>query len=114
MEMTLKPSQKRRLACEQAIYRRFNNMEECIQACRRYADAHNLDIGFSKHSVRQYVGAYTNFSMKRLTVLAAVLGVTNLIEIDEVFTAPKYRGEGLEWIGERGHRVKDFDLGNMK
>jgi hypothetical protein len=51
--------------------------------------------------------------MKRLKILAELLGVTNYQELDEVFTAPKRRGEGEYWLGENGNRVKDVDMTMM-
>lgn len=109
MKTEMRPGQKRRLAAEQAIYKKFPSMEACIRACRKYSEDRNLGVGFCQNSVRQYVACTVNFSMKRLTVLCDVLGVVNPIEIDEIFTAPEHRGVGLEWIGERGNKVKDFD-----
>lgn len=108
--INLKPEQKRRFAAEQAIYRKFNNFRECADACQSYADKMKLGITFNRLSIQQYVGCQTNLSMKRLKILADVLGVTNYRELDEVFTAPRHRGEGDYWIGENGNRVKDIDI----
>jgi hypothetical protein len=49
-------------------------------------------------------------SLKRLKVLAAVLGITNYPELDEVFVAPEHRGEGLFWEGENGNKIKDITI----
>jgi hypothetical protein len=109
--MGLRPGQKRRLAAEQAIYRRFENFKACNDECIRYCKMHGLeDVTFNKMTVQQYVGCQTNMSLKRLKVLAAVLGITNYPELDEVFEAPEHRGEGLFWIGENGNKIKDIDI----
>jgi hypothetical protein len=109
--MGLRPGQKRRLAAEQAIYRRFENFKECNDACARYCQMHGLeDVTFNKMTVQQYVGCQTNMSLKRLKVLAAVLGITNYPELDEVFVAPEHRGEGLFWEGENGNKIKDITI----
>ena len=106
----LKPGQKRRLAAEQAIYKRFNNFRECNDACIDYCKKKGLDLTFNTVTIQQYVGCQTNLSLKRLKVLAAVLGVTNYPEMDEIFVAPKHRGEGDYWIGENGNKIKDVDM----
>ncbi len=108
--MNLKPLEKRRLACEQAVFRKFDTMQECVEACQEYADKKELDLTFNKNTVRHYVGCYTNLSLKRLLVLSEVLGVPDIKELDEVFTAPKHRGEGYDWEGSNGTRVKDFNI----
>lgn len=111
--LALKPLQKRRLAAEQAIYRRFNNFTDCAIACQKKADAMGVDVTFNRLSIQQYVGVQTNLSVRRLKVLAELLGVTNYSELDEVFTAPRHRGEGDWWIGQNGNKVKDIDMTMM-
>lgn len=109
--IALKPKQKRRLAAEQAIYKKFGNFRDCNDACIRYANSHGMeDVTFNTVSIQQYVGVQTNLSLKRMKILAAVLGITNYAEMDEVFVAPAHRGEGLYWEGENGTKVKDIDL----
>lgn len=108
--IALKPNQRRRFAAEQAIYKKFNNFRECADACQAYADKMKIDITFNRLSIQQYVGCQTNLSIKRLKILAEVLGVTNFRELDEVFTAPERRGEGEYWLGENGNKVKDIDF----
>lgn len=109
--MQLKPGQRRRLAAEQAIYKKFSNFREANEACIRYANSHGMeDVTFNTVSIQQYIGCQTNLSLKRLKILASVLGVTNYAEMDEIFVAPKHRGEGLYWEGENGTKVKDIDL----
>lgn len=109
--LTLKPCQKRRLGCEAAIYRKgFNNFREVSEACNIHAKKCESDVTFNRHCIQQYVGTQTNLSMRRLKILAEVLGVSNLRELDEVFVAPKYRGEGQYWLGEEGNRIKDLDM----
>lgn len=112
--VALKPNQKRRLAAEQAIYKRgFSNLIECAQACDEHAKKMELDITFNKHAIQQYVSVRCDLSIKRLKVLAELLGVTNYRELDEVFTAPARRGEGQYWLGDNGSRVKDIDMTMM-
>ena len=109
--MSLKPEQKRRLAAEQAIYRRgFNNFREVADECNIHAKRVESNATFNRLAIQQYVGCQTNLSMKRLKILAEVLGITNYQELDEVFTAPRRRGEGEYWLGENGNRVKDIDM----
>jgi hypothetical protein len=108
--MGLRPGQKRRLAAEQAIYRRFENFKECNDACARYCQMKGLSVTFNNMTIQQYVGCQTNMSLKRLKVLAAVLGITNYPELDEVFVAPEHRGEGLFWEGENGNKIKDITI----
>lgn len=105
-----KPSEKRRLGLEQAIYRKFNSIEECDTACRIYAIQHNKDVTFSKYLLTKYLSGNINFSLKRMFILGKVLGVKDLEEIDEVYTAPRHRGYGYDWIGDNGHRIKDINL----
>lgn len=107
---SLRPGQRRRLAAEQAIYKRFNTFAACADACNAYARENGYDVHFNRLSIQQYVGCQTNLSMKRLKVLADLLRITNYKELNEVFVAPKVRGAGLWWIGEDGHRVQDLDL----
>ena len=111
--LSLKPEQKRRLAAEQAIYRKFNNFRECADACNLHAKKVESNATFNRLCIQQYVGVQTNLSMKRLKILAELLGVTNYQELDEVFTAPKRRGEGEYWLGENGNRVRDLDMTMM-
>ena len=108
------PGQKRRLAAEQAIYNRFPNFKECGKACNAYCKARMLNITFNDMAVHQYVGCKTNFSVPRLKILAAVLGVTDLVQLDEVFVAPNHRGEGLPWVGESGRKVPDLVLPKLE
>ena len=107
---SLKPLQKRRLAAEQAIYRKYNNFRECADACQKYCNAKGLKIGWNRLSIQQFVGCQTNLSMKRLAVLADMLGITDYKHFSEVFTAPKHRGEGEYWMGEHGNRVRDLEI----
>lgn len=112
--ITLKPQQKRRLAAEQAIYRKgFNNFAEVADACNLHAKKMELNVTFNRLAIQQYVGCQTNLSMKRLKVLAELLGVTNYQELDETFVAPCRRGHGEYWLGENGNRVKDLDMSMM-
>jgi hypothetical protein len=112
--MTLKPCQKRRLAAEQAIYRRgFNNFREVADACNEFAKKCESSVTFNRLAVQQYVGCQTNLSMKRLKLLAEMLGITNYQELDEIFTAPVRRGCGEYWLGESGNKIKDLDMSMM-
>lgn len=111
--MGLKPGQKRRLAAEQAIYNKFPSMAACNDACIKYCEKRCLDATFNKVTVQQYVGCQTNLSVKRLKILAEVLGVTNFLELDEIFIAPKHRGEGDYWVGDQGNRVPDIKLPSL-
>lgn len=108
--MNLKPGAKRRLACEKAVYNKFKNFVEVNDACIDYIKKKGLDISFSSNYIKNYIAAQSNMSMKRLNILCEVLGVTNYSQIDEIFTAPDVRGIGLDWVGERGTRVKDYDM----
>lgn len=109
---SLKPEQKRRLAAEQAIYRKgYANFRSVTDDCIRYCEKHKLDVTFNALAVQQFIGCQTNLSMKRLEVLCKVLGITNYSEFAEVYTAPKRRGEGGLWVGTNGNTVKDIDLG---
>jgi hypothetical protein len=112
--MGMKPEQKRRLAAEQAIYRKFDNFRECADACQALADKKETGITFNRLAIQQYVGCQTNLSMRRLKILTEVLGVSNWTELDEIFVAPKHRGEGLYWLGENGNRIRDIDMTMMK
>lgn len=113
MGMTLKPNQKRRLAAEQAIYTRYDNFKECAKACQELAKKKETSITFNPLSIQHYVGVQTNLSVRRLKILAELLGVTNYQELDEIFEAPRRRGEGEYWLGENGNRVKDLDMTMM-
>lgn len=109
--MSLKPEQKRRLGAEQAIYRKFNNFRDCADACNVLAEKKGVDITFNRLSIQQFVGCQTNLSMKRLTILAELLGITNYRELNEIFVAPRNRGCGDWWLSEdSGNRVKDIDM----
>lgn len=112
--MNLKPEERRRLICEQAVYRRFDSMKECSDACQDYVDKHGINMTFHRDTIRQYVACYSNLSVKRLKIVSEVLHVPDLKELDEVFIAPKHRGEGLDWIGVSGTRVKDIDIRTTK
>lgn len=110
---SLKPEQKRRLGAEQAIYRKFNTFKECAIACENLASKVDYKATFNERTIQQYVGVQTNLSVRRLRILAELLGVTNYGELDEIFTAPKRRGEGEWWHGENGNRVRDIDMTMM-
>ena len=112
--ITLKPGQKRRLAAEQAIYQKFPNFRDCADACQVLASKLDTNITFNRLAIQHYVGCQTNLSIKRLKILAEVLGVTNYKELDEIFTAPRHRGEGEYWLGEDGNRIRDIDMTMMK
>lgn len=113
MGLQLKPEQQRRLAAEQAVYRKFNNFGECAEACDNLAIKLGVNATFNRLSIQHYIGCQTNLSMKRLKILAEVLGITNYREMDEVFVAPKRRGEGDWWLGSDGNRIKDLDMTMM-
>jgi hypothetical protein len=106
----MRPQQKRRLGAEQAIYRKFPNFRECARACEEHAKKTDIKATFNERCIQQYVGCQTNLSIRRLRILAELLGVTNFNELEEIFTAPKYRGEGLWWDGDQGNRVRDLDM----
>ena len=108
----LKPEQKRRLAAEQAIYKKgYPNFSAVAADCQEYCEKHKLDITFNRLSIQQFIGCQLTLSMKRLEILCKVLGITNYSEFAEVYTAPKRRGEGGLWIGTNGNTVKYIDLG---
>ena len=108
----LKSEQKRRLAAEQAIYRKgYANFKSVTEDCIRYCEKHKLDVTFNTLAVQQFIGCQTNLSMKRLEILCKVLDITNYAEFAEIYTAPKRRGEGGLWVGTNGNTVKDIDLG---
>lgn len=46
-------------------------------------------------------------SFKRLKVIADLLGVKNIMELEERFTEPDVAGVGGLWIGEFGSVVRD-------
>lgn len=108
--VTLKPCQKRRLVAELTIYGMFDTFKECVDACNELAKSKGSTITFNKLSIQQYIGCQTNFSMKRLNILAELLNVTNYRNIDEVFVAPEHRGIGKDWIGDNGNTVRDMDM----
>lgn len=108
------PCEKRRLGCEAAVLRKFKTMADCTRACIKYSDDNDLGITFVADAVSRYIKGNTNFSSKRLHVLATILGVTNYREIDEIYTAPEHRGFGYPWQGEFGSTCKDIDFMHIK
>jgi len=102
---------KRRLACEQAIARRgYKTFKECTEACERHARKLNSQTSWSNLAVQHYVTCYADFSMRRVKVLADLLGFSDIKEMDEKFTPPKMRGIGDNWVGDEGSIAKDYDL----
>lgn len=106
----MKPSEKRRLGAEQAVFRKFKSFAQCCKACDIYSRKLNLDVQWQAQTIARYVNATTNLSTKRLHVLQTILGVKDTKEIDEIYTAPQVRGEGLDWVGEFGTKVPDIRI----
>lgn len=106
----LQPNERRRLAAEQAVTRKFRTFLDCTRSCRKYAEKKGLDLTFSDDFVSRYINAAYNLSMPRLKVLAAVLGITNYRDLDEIFIAPEDRGKGYPWVGENGTTANDIKL----
>ena len=106
----MKPNERRRLGAEQAIYRKFKTFTACSNACDQYSKKIGLDINWDIRAIARYVAAAVNLSTKRLHVLSTILGVKDTKELDEIFTAPSVRGEGLDWVGEFGTRVTDIKV----
>lgn len=106
----MKPCEKRRLGAEQAVFRKFKTFASCANACDQYCKKLKLDMTWDVRSISRYVSATNNLSTKRLHILSTILGVKDTKELDEIFTAPMTRGEGLDWVGEFGTRVSDIKL----
>ena len=110
----MNPVVKRRLGAEQAIrLAGFRSFVECAEACERLARAKGKDIKFNKVSIQHFVSCRCNFSMKRLEILAELLGIRDFRLLTEVYTAPIPRGVGKYWEGEYGNKVKDFDASSL-
>lgn len=111
---SLKPGQRRRLAAEQAIYRKnYDNFRQVSEDCAKLCLKKGADTTFNTLAIQQYIGCQTNLSITRLEILCEVLGITNYKEFNEIYVAPRHRGEGDLWIGTNGNTVKDIDLGRL-
>ena len=106
----------RRLVCEKAIDNKgFTTFKEVSEACEAYARKHGEDVTFNERAIQSYVAVNTNLSMKRLRILAAVLGVRDLLDLDEIYDPPVPRGVGKNWVGRNtGTVVKDYDASAIK
>jgi len=108
--MQISGDKKRRLACEQAIDRKFKTFKACAEACEKHARKMGIPSTWSQLSVQHYATCYADFSMRRIKVLADLLGFTDLKEMDEKYTPPAVRGAGLNWVGDEGSIARDFEL----
>lgn len=101
---------KRRLIAEQALMLKgFKTFRECSKACEALARSKGLDLTFSPNTIQHYITCHCNLSVKRLSILAELVGVKNIMALDERFTPPRVRGVGDYWVGDNGSRVKDID-----
>lgn len=102
----------RRLGCEQAICRKFGGIsfKEVSKLCEKEARRLGKDITFHDTAVQQFVSGNRDFSMKRLEILGSLLGVHNLMELNEVYVAPERRGCGELWKGSMGSTAKDYEI----
>lgn len=102
--------QGRRLAAEQAIRMAgFETFKDCGDACEKLARSKGLDVTFNSLAIQHYVTCNTNFSVKRMKLLAELLNVKDFVQMDEAFMPPKPRGVGKDWVGDNGTVVKDYD-----
>lgn len=114
----------RRLACEQALRKRFGSMSwgKMVEEIEKYDKRKHGDaaLPWNKRALNNYVGAYLvkdskgtmrhyNFSTNRLYILSDILG-QDIKEMDEIYEYPSIRDCGLDITGNHGSRVKDRDL----
>lgn len=105
----------RRLACEKAIQRRgFKTYEEVAKACEKQARKVGKEVTFSRFSIQNYVSCYHDLSLKRIEILADLLGVSNYKELNEIYEPPKVLDVGDYWQGNQGTRIQDIDSRETK
>lgn len=105
-----KPKKKKqmRLGCLQAFeLRGFRTYKDMAKACEKHAMKMGLDLTFNDRAIQNYIHCYSNMSFKRLKVVADLLGVKNIMELEERFTEPDEAGVGGLWLGEFGSVVRD-------
>lgn len=101
----------RRIVCEAAIARRgYKTFPEVAEACEKKARQLGVDATFNSYSIQHYVGDVGDLSAKRLRILAQVLGVRDVFEIDERYKIPEVRNAGHYFEGEFGGRIKDMQI----
>ena len=105
--------EKRRLACEIAMYRAgFNNAAQLARAFNRYCKERGIDEQIDSSLMAHYLGCRANFSVSRLSILCRVLNVSQeeALRLDDIYTAPRNRFLGEDWVSERERiRIKDLD-----
>ena len=100
----------RRLAAEAAIARKgIPTFAACDALCQRRARQLGSKVTFGSLSTQHFIASTHNFSIDRLNILADVLGVDDIKELDEIYTTPKQRFVGQLWIGEYGSVIRDID-----
>lgn len=100
----------RRLATEKAINRMgFDTYKEVNDACNAICEKRGHKFRFHSKNVEHYVNCRTGMSVERLIVLAEVLRVRDLRDLEEVFVPPVPRGVGKYWVGNLGNKVIDYD-----
>lgn len=111
--MTLKSCEQRRLGCEQQIYRKFESVKDFTDKLNTVAVKNfGYDIGevnFKPGRINAYLSGNCDLSFKLMKILGFTLGVSDLREIDELYTAPRIRGRGEAWIGSMGSRAADIN-----
>lgn len=91
---------KRRLVADKAIMLNgFSNTKEVVAACEAVARMENSKCTFHWRSVSLYVAGKTNFSWARLKILAKVLRIKDIEEMDEIYTYDERAGV---WYGNQG------------
>lgn len=101
----------RRLTCEATIYSRgYDNFHEVAKACEIWSARYGEPITFNKLSIQHYIACVVDMSFRRMKILAELLGVRDLVAMDEKFKEPETLNVGLEWIGEYGTRVRDINM----
>ncbi|WIV13194.1 hypothetical protein [Proteiniborus sp. MB09-C3] len=105
---------KKRLGTEMAMNRLgFDTYKEVNDACNYYCEKRGLDIRFYEKNVEHYINCRTGLSVEKLVVLADVLKVRDLRDLDEIFTPPVPANVGKYWIGNRGNKAQDMDCSTI-
>ena len=76
---------KRRLAAEQAIRMSgFETFKECGKACEKLAKSKGLNVTFNDLAIQHYITCNTNFSIKRMKLLAELLNIKDFVQLEFV------------------------------
>lgn len=113
MAKTKDGRQMRRLALEITMYKaKCQNATQLAKLFNRYTKERGIEMTTSPSQMSHYLSADLNISTDRLAILCKVLNVSesDALRLDDIYTAPKIRYIGADWVSKRERlKIRDID-----